>query len=77
MVDHIDGSLTYVVVLAAESIKYSLSNVPANEIATKFIALSEIQNSIFHKSSPTTQIETSFMVFCCLAYKIPNRADLL
>ncbi len=75
--ERIDGALTYVVVIACETIKFSLLKEQPKEIPKSFIGLQELQNCLFFKeTTPYLRIEGSLLILSILAYKIEARKDL-
>jgi len=77
LVDHIDGTMTYVIHLAAEAIKFSLKGDDISEIPKKYLALTEIADTVFiTNTQPIIRIETAIVVFTALSYNLPQREDL-
>lgn len=76
--DHIDGTLTFVAVLAFNIMDYSFaSNSPA-DIPENFKLLNEYKDCVLlSKTSAETRVETCLLVLSILSYTLPKRADLM
>jgi hypothetical protein len=76
--DHIDGSLTFIAVIALQLINYSLVSDNPQEIPNKFQVLAEFANSNFLTKTPANiRTETCLIVISVLSYLIPRRNDLM
>lgn len=76
--DHIDGTLTFISVIAFNLLEYTFESNNPDHIKEKFPLLSEYKDSlIITKTTPESRVETCLLVLSVLSYSLPKRGDLL
>jgi len=76
--ESIDGTLTFVAVIAFNLLDYSISSNNASEIEEKFKLLLEYKDSVIVARTPAvSRVETCLLVLSILSFSLPRRPDLM